>query len=171
VGPRTFLPDPMNHRHSRHTRSTLLLFPLLLGGCDGSTPTALPSQGDSLLEPGTVAVLQDSELGLSAESEAFRAGGAVALVLENHGEETVAFNLCYYALERMVSDEWVRAGEQEERICNRIVLTLEPGGAARYDTRLPSTLPRAVYRLRIAVYLTETRELRGLATSSFFAGG
>jgi hypothetical protein len=111
----------------------ILLFSTLLAGCPNvETPDPRAVHPDRLL---------------STDSETYRAGGSVTVVLTNHLEEQVGYNLCVAVLEEAdTAGTWHRAPVTDDRVCTMELRILDPRESASFTHELPSELTTGTYR-------------------------
>jgi hypothetical protein len=98
---------------------------------------------------------------IDLDRASYSAGSRVELRLTNHTNETLGYNACMRALERLQDNAWVAVAEPG-RVCTRQVNLLSPHSRRTAATDLPASLARGTYRLVLIV----TRENVDVSTSA-----
>ncbi|NIQ57205.1 MAG: hypothetical protein GWN71_28645 [Gammaproteobacteria bacterium] len=84
------------------------------------------------------------DIRLTVDPESPSAGDPVVLVLTNHSNGPVGYNLCTSELERRADGAWRPV--PSDRMCTMELRMLEPGAEARFDLALDPGMASGEYR-------------------------
>lgn len=121
---------------------------------DGDTAVAPSSDSPAATTPAPDSAPITTAILVRTDKQQYKPGETVTLTLENHANETHAFNPCHRVLERQSGTQWTVVPEPG-RICTMEAWLLEQHATRSGPTELPETLEAGQYR--IAVPLTPER--------------
>lgn len=143
---------------ARHThRATLVAACLAIGAC--SVPT----------EPETIPVDDDPDAVAHIDLTRTRyvAGDSMSSTIVSRSDMAVGYNHCHMRLERVEGDVWRDVDTSREPACWTINVPLEPGARATMPYRIPATLTKGTYRLRLDVSNGHNRRLYRVVSGAF----
>jgi hypothetical protein len=139
--------------------------PLLWTAAIATLTACQPAVDPAAREPTITAI--DPARVFATDRDRYAPGDTAHLVLSNHREHTLGYNLCVSVLERRIEDRWVTAPHQEDRVCTLELRTLEPDDTARFAWDLDPRLPDGAYRFRNHFEIMPTGEREEFTTNEF----